>query len=82
MFFIGSNVMNWPLEAQRAMTDGEHLQWLLREFDCSNDIQDTKFAFVSGPFIFHITIDNDNYSKIHGRIGIVRFCISITREVI
>lgn len=25
MFFIGSNVMNWPLEAQRAVTDGHEI---------------------------------------------------------
>ncbi|PPR00737.1 hypothetical protein CVT24_000943 [Panaeolus cyanescens] len=25
MFFIGSNVMNWPLEAQRAITDGHEV---------------------------------------------------------
>jgi hypothetical protein len=23
MFFIGSNVMDWPLETQRAIADGE-----------------------------------------------------------
>ena len=25
MFFIGSNVQNWPLEAQRALTDGHEI---------------------------------------------------------
>jgi peptidoglycan/xylan/chitin deacetylase (PgdA/CDA1 family) len=25
MFFIGSNVMNWPLEAQRALADGHQI---------------------------------------------------------
>lgn len=24
MFFIGSNVLDWPLEAQRALADGKH----------------------------------------------------------
>ena len=31
MFFIGSNVMNWPLEAQRALADGHQIcgrEWL------------------------------------------------------
>ena len=25
MYFIGSNVMNWPLEAQRALADGHQI---------------------------------------------------------
>lgn len=25
MFYIGSNVMNWPLEAQRALADGHEI---------------------------------------------------------
>lgn len=25
MYFIGSNVMDWPLEAQRALTDGHEI---------------------------------------------------------
>lgn len=25
MFFIGSNVLDWPLEAQRALTDGHEI---------------------------------------------------------
>jgi hypothetical protein len=30
MFYIGSNVMNWPLEAQRALADGHEI--CVREF--------------------------------------------------
>lgn len=25
MFYVGSNVMDWPLEAQRALTDGHEI---------------------------------------------------------
>lgn len=73
MFFIGSNVMNWPLEAQRAITDGEYIQWLLKDFDRSLYVGHE--ICVREPFssTFCITTDNDNYAKIHGRIGIVSF---------
>ena len=32
MFFIGSNVINWPLEARRAITDGEYSSPSFGEF--------------------------------------------------
>lgn len=30
MYFIGSNVINWPYQAQRALADGHEVRTLLR----------------------------------------------------
>lgn len=49
MFYIGSNVYNWPLEAQRGLVDGmfgrmQLIRFMNLRFYSSKDM---KFAFVS-----------------------------------
>lgn len=46
MFYIGSNVMDWPLEAQRAPADGK-LKSLPIASESNTDGQDMKCAPVS-----------------------------------
>ena len=84
MFFIGSNVMNWPLEALRAIKDGKVVQWLLRKFDRSLLYVGHEICVrESFSCILFVAINDDIYAKIHGRIGIVSFCISyIAKESI
>jgi hypothetical protein len=47
MFFVGSNVMDWPLETQRAIADGEKKTLSLFAQMLKYDTQGMKFAFVS-----------------------------------
>jgi len=50
MFYIGSNVYNWPLEAQRGLVDGMFGRTQLIRFMSLRlfySLKDMKFAFVS-----------------------------------
>ena len=47
MYFIGSNVMNFPLQAQRAVVDGELTEFLYTHWNELNFFQATRFVLVS-----------------------------------
>lgn len=47
MFYIGSNVMDWPLEAQRAVSDGVFIYAICVAQLMPNSNQATKSALVS-----------------------------------
>jgi len=52
MYYIGSNVMDWPLEAQRGVVDGMLPILLTIVLAPTLKFQDMKSVFVSPPFFF------------------------------